>query len=74
MKTPIYSSAVLLLVVFLTTVRGAPSTESAGVDSSSGSRRPELEYLEGRKHCRATARSTVTLSADGTILERQPAG
>jgi len=44
MKILIYLSAVLL-VVFLATVRGAPSTESTGVDSSSGSRRPELEYL-----------------------------
>src|SRR5712691_7484524 len=46
MKIPIYLSAVLLLMVFLATVRGAPSTESTGVDSSSGSRRPELEYLK----------------------------
>jgi glyoxylase-like metal-dependent hydrolase (beta-lactamase superfamily II) len=46
MKTPIYLSAVLLLAVFLATVRGAPSTETNGVDSSSGSRRPELEYLK----------------------------
>src|ERR1700731_648631 len=45
MKILIYLSAVLL-VVFLATVRGAPSTESTGVDSSSGSRRPELEYLK----------------------------
>jgi glyoxylase-like metal-dependent hydrolase (beta-lactamase superfamily II) len=46
MKVPIYVSAVLLLVVFLATVRGAPATESAEVDSSSGSRRPELKYLK----------------------------
>jgi glyoxylase-like metal-dependent hydrolase (beta-lactamase superfamily II) len=46
LKILIYLSAVLLLAVFLATVRGAPSTESAGVDSSSGSRRPELEYLK----------------------------
>src|ERR1700683_42893 len=46
MKTPIYLSAVLLLAVFLATVRGAPSTETNGVDSFSGSRRPELEYLK----------------------------
>src|ERR1700686_4863868 len=46
MKIPIYLAAVLLLVVFLVTLRGAPSTESTGVDSSSGLRRPELEYLK----------------------------
>jgi glyoxylase-like metal-dependent hydrolase (beta-lactamase superfamily II) len=46
MKIPIYLAAVLLLAVFLATLRGAPSTESSGVDSSSGSRRPELEYLK----------------------------
>ena len=46
MKIPVYLAAVLLLVVFLATLRGAPSTESTGVDSSSGSRRPELEYLK----------------------------
>ena len=45
MKIPIYLSAVLLLAVFLATLRG-PSTESSGIDSSSGSRRPELEYLK----------------------------
>jgi glyoxylase-like metal-dependent hydrolase (beta-lactamase superfamily II) len=46
MKIPIFLAAVLLLVVFLATLHGAPSTESTGVDSSSGSRRPELEYLK----------------------------
>src|ERR1700736_5490714 len=46
MKIPIYLSAVLLLAVFLASLRGAASTESTGVDSSSGSRRPELEYLK----------------------------
>jgi glyoxylase-like metal-dependent hydrolase (beta-lactamase superfamily II) len=46
MKISIYLEAVLLLVVSLATLRGAPSTESTGVDSSSGSRRPELEYLK----------------------------
>ena len=46
MKIPIYLSAVLLLAVFLASLRGAPSTESTGVDSSSGSRGPELEYLK----------------------------
>src|SRR5438445_5450515 len=46
MKIPIYLVAVLLLVVFLATLRGAPSTENTGVDSPSGSRRPELEYLK----------------------------
>jgi glyoxylase-like metal-dependent hydrolase (beta-lactamase superfamily II) len=46
MKIPIYLAAVLLLVVFLAILRGASSTESTGVDSSSGSRRPELEYLK----------------------------
>ena len=46
MKIPIYLSAALLLAVFLVTLRGAPSTESSGIDSSSGSRRPELEYLK----------------------------
>src|ERR1700686_1276120 len=46
MKMPIFLSAALLLVVFLVTLRGAPATESAGVDSSSSSRRPDLEYLK----------------------------
>src|SRR5216683_1715572 len=46
MKIPIYLPAVLLLAVFLAALRGAPSFKSAGVDSSSGSRRPELEYLK----------------------------
>jgi glyoxylase-like metal-dependent hydrolase (beta-lactamase superfamily II) len=46
MKIPIYLVAVLLLVVFLATRRGGPSTENTGVDSPSGSRRPELEYLK----------------------------
>jgi glyoxylase-like metal-dependent hydrolase (beta-lactamase superfamily II) len=45
MKIPIYLSAVLLLVVFLAALRGAPSTEGMGVESS-GSRRPEIEYLK----------------------------
>src|SRR3989441_8229580 len=46
MKIPIYLVAVLLLAVFLATLRGAPSTENTGVDSPSGSRRPELDYLK----------------------------
>jgi glyoxylase-like metal-dependent hydrolase (beta-lactamase superfamily II) len=46
MKIPLYLSAGLLLAVFLATLRGAPSTESSGVDSSSGSPRPELEYMK----------------------------
>ena len=46
MKIPIYLVAVLLLVVFLATLRGGPSSENTGVDSPSGSRRPELEYLK----------------------------
>src|SRR5271169_5498529 len=45
MKVPIYVSAVLLMG-FLVMLRGAPSTESTGVDSSSSSHRPELEYLK----------------------------
>ena len=45
-KSAIYLSAVLLLAVSLVTLRGAPSAESSGIDSSSGSRRPELEYLK----------------------------
>jgi hypothetical protein len=45
MKILICLSAVLL-AVFLATVRGAPSTERTGIDSSSGSRRPDLEYLK----------------------------
>src|ERR1700676_1813390 len=46
MKIPIYLSAVLLLAVSLATLRGATSTESSGMDSPSGSTRPELEYLK----------------------------
>jgi glyoxylase-like metal-dependent hydrolase (beta-lactamase superfamily II) len=46
MKIPIYLAAVLLLAVFLATLRGAPSSENTKVDSPSGSRRPELEYLK----------------------------
>jgi glyoxylase-like metal-dependent hydrolase (beta-lactamase superfamily II) len=45
-KILIYLSAVLLFAVFLASMRGAASTESTGVDSSTGSRRPELEYLK----------------------------
>ena len=46
MKILLYLSAVLLFAVFLASLRGAASTESTGIDSSSGSRRPELEYLK----------------------------
>src|ERR1700730_10021353 len=46
MKMPIYLAAVLLLAVFVATLRGVSSTEGVEVDSSSGSRRPELEYLK----------------------------
>src|SRR6202167_4715633 len=46
MKVPIYFSAVPLLTVLLVTLRGALFTESNGVHSSSGGRRPELEYLK----------------------------
>src|SRR6202162_934240 len=46
MKVPIYLSAVLLLTVLLATLRGALFTESNGVHSSSGSGRPDLEYLK----------------------------
>jgi glyoxylase-like metal-dependent hydrolase (beta-lactamase superfamily II) len=46
MKIPVYLSALLLLAVSLATLRGAPSTESSGVNSPFGSRRPELEYLK----------------------------
>ena len=44
MKVPIYLSAVLLLTVLLATLRGGLFTESDGVRSSSGARRPEIEY------------------------------
>jgi len=46
MNIPLYLSAGLVLAVSLAALRGAPSTENTGVDSSSGSRRPELEYLK----------------------------
>ena len=46
MKIPIYFCAVLLLAVSLATLRGAPSSESSGVESSSASRGPELQYLK----------------------------
>jgi glyoxylase-like metal-dependent hydrolase (beta-lactamase superfamily II) len=46
MKVPIYLSAALLLTVLLATLRGALFTGSNGVQSSSGARRPELEYLK----------------------------
>src|SRR6266851_10419170 len=45
-KIPIYLSAVLLLAVSLTTLLGAFSTKGSGVDASSDSRRPDLEYLK----------------------------
>ncbi len=45
MKIPIYLAAVLL-AVFLATLRAAPSSENTKVDSPSGSRCPELEYLK----------------------------
>ncbi|PYU55167.1 MAG: hypothetical protein DMG55_28875 [Acidobacteria bacterium] len=46
MNIPIYFCAVLLLAVSLATLRGAPSSESSGVESSSASRGPELQYLK----------------------------
>src|SRR5580700_10761090 len=46
MKIPVYLSAVLLLAVFLAQLRGTPSTASSGLNSSSGSPRPELEYMK----------------------------
>src|SRR5277367_3731889 len=46
MKNLISLAAVLLLAVFLVSLRGAPSTEGSGMESSSGSRRPDLEYLK----------------------------
>ena len=46
MNIPIYFCAVLLLAVSLATLRGAPSSESSGVESSSASRCPELQYLK----------------------------
>jgi glyoxylase-like metal-dependent hydrolase (beta-lactamase superfamily II) len=46
MKVPIYLSAALLLTVLLATLQGALFTGSNGVQSSSGARRPELEYLK----------------------------
>ena len=46
MKVPIYLSAVLLFTVLLATLRGALFTGSDGVHSSSGARRPDLEYLK----------------------------
>jgi glyoxylase-like metal-dependent hydrolase (beta-lactamase superfamily II) len=46
MKVPIYLSATLLLTVLLAALRGALFTESNGVRSSSGARRPELAYLK----------------------------
>src|SRR2546427_288897 len=46
MKIPIYFCAVLLLAVSLATLRGAPSSESSAVESSSASRGPELDYLK----------------------------
>jgi hypothetical protein len=46
MRVPIYLSAVLLLTVLPATLRRALFTESNGVHSSSGARRPELEYLK----------------------------
>src|ERR1700728_3370577 len=46
MKVPIYLSATLLLTVLLATLREVLFTESNGVHSSFGARRPELEYLK----------------------------
>jgi glyoxylase-like metal-dependent hydrolase (beta-lactamase superfamily II) len=46
MKVPIYLSATLLFTVLLAALRGALFTESNGVRSSSGARRPELAYLK----------------------------
>src|ERR1700689_2221545 len=46
MKISIYLSATLLLTVLLAALRGALFTESNRVQSSSGARRPELEYLK----------------------------
>src|SRR5260370_34695479 len=46
MKIPIYLLVVLLPAVFLAALRRMPSTETRGVASSPGSRRPELDYLK----------------------------
>src|SRR5580700_4308884 len=46
MKIPVYLSAVFVLGVFLAQLRGTPSTASSGLNSSSGSPRPELEYMK----------------------------
>jgi len=46
MRILIYLTVVLLLAVFLASLRGAVSTESTGVDPSSGSRRPQPDYLK----------------------------
>ena len=46
MRVRIYFSAVLLLTVLLATLREVLFTESNGVHSSFGARRPELEYLK----------------------------
>jgi hypothetical protein len=46
MKVPIYLWAALLLTILLAMLRGALFTGSNGVQSSSGARRPEFEYLK----------------------------
>ncbi len=46
MRVPVYLPALLMLAVFLAALRITPSTEGRGIDSPSGSRRPELEYLK----------------------------
>ena len=46
MKTSIYWSSALALTVLLAALLGEFSTESKGVHSSPGARRPDLEYLK----------------------------
>lgn len=46
MKIPVNLSALLLFALSLAALRSAPPVENSRVDSSSGSSRPDLEYLK----------------------------
>ena len=74
MKIPIYLSAVLLLAVFLATLRGAPSAEVPESTRRSGSRRPELEYLKAVNSVAPPQDPQLLFLLMARVLEREPAG
>ena len=73
MKIALYLSAVLLLCAFPANAARSAYHRERGVDPSSGSP-AGARIFEGRKQRGATAGSTVAVSPDGAVFEREPAG